>query len=41
MAVPRLSNYACPRAPSDGCFIEQLSEDGQKILISAFDPLTG
>jgi serine/threonine protein kinase/Tol biopolymer transport system component len=41
MEVPRLANYACPRAPSDVCFVGQLSEDGQKILISAFDPLTG
>jgi eukaryotic-like serine/threonine-protein kinase len=41
MEVPRLSNYACPRAPSDVCFLGQLSEDGQKVLISAFDPLTG
>ena len=41
MEVPRLANYACPRAPSDVCFLGQLSEDGQKIVISAFDPLTG
>jgi serine/threonine protein kinase/Tol biopolymer transport system component len=41
MEVPRLSNYACPRAPSDVCFVGQLSEDGQKTVISAFDPLTG
>jgi serine/threonine protein kinase len=39
--VPRLSNYACPQPPSDVCFLGQLSEDGQKIVISAFDPLTG
>jgi Tol biopolymer transport system component len=41
MDVPRLGNYACPRAPADVCFIGQLSEDGKKVVVSAFDPLQG
>ena len=41
MEVPRFSNYACPRAPADVCFVGQDSEDGQKLTVSAFDPLTG
>jgi hypothetical protein len=41
MEVPRLSNYACPQPPSEVCFLGQLSEDGQKLHFSAFDPLTG
>ena len=41
MEVPRLGNYACPQPPLDVCFLSQLSEDGQKEDVSAFDPLTG
>jgi eukaryotic-like serine/threonine-protein kinase len=41
MEVPRLRNYACPQPPSEVCFLGQLSEDGQKLHLSAFDPLTG
>jgi eukaryotic-like serine/threonine-protein kinase len=41
MDVPRLNNYACPRPPSDVCFLGQLTEDGKKLIFSAFDPLTG
>jgi Tol biopolymer transport system component/predicted Ser/Thr protein kinase len=41
MEVPRFSNYACPRAPANVCFVGQDSEDGQKLTVSAFDPLTG
>jgi eukaryotic-like serine/threonine-protein kinase len=41
MAIPRLGNYACPRPPSDVCFLSQLSEDGKKIIFTAFDPLQG
>jgi Tol biopolymer transport system component len=41
MEVPRFSNYACPRAPADVCFVAQDSGDRQKVTISAFDPLTG
>jgi hypothetical protein len=41
MEVARISNFACPLAPADVCFVGQLSEDGQKRIISAFDPLTG
>jgi Tol biopolymer transport system component len=41
MEVPRFSNYACPLAPADVCFVGQLSEDGQKLTVSAFDPSSG
>jgi eukaryotic-like serine/threonine-protein kinase len=41
MDVPRLNNYACPRPPSAVCFLGQLSEDGKKLIFSAFDPLAG
>jgi eukaryotic-like serine/threonine-protein kinase len=41
MEVPRLGNMACPRPPSDVCFLSQLSEDGKKVIFSAFDPLQG
>jgi eukaryotic-like serine/threonine-protein kinase len=41
LEVPRLSNFACPRPPSDVCFLGQLSADGQQMHFSAFDPLTG
>jgi serine/threonine protein kinase/Tol biopolymer transport system component len=41
MDVPRLNNYACPRQPSDVCFMGQSTEDGKKLIFSAFDPLTG
>jgi len=41
MDVSRLGNYACPRAPADVCFLGQLSEDGKKVVVSAFDPLQG
>ena len=41
MEVPRLANYACPLPPSDVCFVGQMSQDGQKLIFSAFDPLTG
>jgi len=41
MEVPRLGNYACPRRPSDVCFLGQSSEDGKKLVISAFDPMQG
>ena len=41
MEVPRIANYACPLPPSDICFVGQLSEDGEKLIVSAFDPLTG
>jgi eukaryotic-like serine/threonine-protein kinase len=41
MDVPRLNNYACPRPPSDVCFLAQSTEDGKKLIFSAFDPLTG
>jgi eukaryotic-like serine/threonine-protein kinase len=39
--APRFANYACPRAPADVCFLGRYSEDGQKQIVSAFDPLTG
>jgi Tol biopolymer transport system component len=41
MEVPRLANYACPLPPSDVCFVGQSSEDGQKIHVDMFDPVTG
>jgi eukaryotic-like serine/threonine-protein kinase len=41
MDVPRLNNYACPHPPSDVCFMGQLTEDGKKLIFSAFEPLTG
>jgi hypothetical protein len=41
MGVPRLGNYACARPPSDVCFLAQVSEDGEKHIFSAFDPLQG
>jgi eukaryotic-like serine/threonine-protein kinase len=41
MQVPRIANYACPQPPSQECFVGQLSEDGQTLHISAFDPLMG
>ena len=40
MDVPRLNNYACSRPPSNVCFLGQTSEDGKKLIFSAFDPLT-
>jgi hypothetical protein len=39
--APRFANYACPRAPANVCFLGRYSEDGQKQIVSAFDPLTG
>jgi hypothetical protein len=41
MQVPRISNYACAQPPSQECFVGQLSEDGQTLHVSAFDPLMG
>jgi Tol biopolymer transport system component/predicted Ser/Thr protein kinase len=41
MEVPRFGNYGCPRPPSDVCFLAQSSEDGKKLIFSAFDPLQG
>jgi serine/threonine protein kinase/Tol biopolymer transport system component len=41
MAVPRLGNFACARAPSNGCFMGQRSEDGKKLIVSVFDPMQG
>jgi eukaryotic-like serine/threonine-protein kinase len=41
MEVPRYSNFGCPRAPADVCFVGHYSEDGKKLIVSAFDPLTG
>ena len=41
MEVPRLGNCACPRRPSDVCFLAQSTEDGKKLVISAFDPMQG
>ena len=41
MEVSRLSNFACASAPSELCFVGELSEDGRKISINAFDPLRG
>ena len=41
MDVPRFGNFACPRAPADVCFVAQPSEDGKKLIFSAFDPLQG
>ncbi len=41
MQVPRIANYACPQPPSQECFVGQLSEDGQTLHVSAFDPLVG
>ena len=41
MEVPRLGNCACPRGPSDVCFLGQSTEDGKKLVISAFDPMQG
>jgi Tol biopolymer transport system component len=41
MEVPRLANFACPLPPSDMCFVGQFSEDGQKLTVSAFDPVAG
>ena len=39
--VPRFGNFACARPPSDVCFVAQVSEDGKKVVFSAFDPLQG
>jgi eukaryotic-like serine/threonine-protein kinase len=41
MEVPQVQNYACARSPSDVCFIGQLSDDGKKLAIMAFDPSQG
>ena len=41
MEVPRFDNFACPQAPADLCIVGQVSEDGQKLIVSAFDPMTG
>ena len=41
MEVPRFCNYACLRAPADVCFLGHYSEDGKKLIVSTFDPLTG
>jgi Tol biopolymer transport system component len=41
MDVPRFGNFACARPPSDVCFVAQVSEDGKKLVFSAFDPLQG
>jgi eukaryotic-like serine/threonine-protein kinase len=41
MEVPRLGNFACARVPSNDCFMGQLSEDGKKLFVSAFDPMQG
>ncbi len=41
MEVPRFGNYACPRPPSDVCFVGQVSEDQKKLIFSTFDPLQG
>jgi len=40
MDVPRLNNYACPRHPRT-LFHGASTEDGKKLIFSAFDPLTG
>jgi len=41
MEVPRMGNYACARAPSDLCFVGQVSADEKKLIFSAFDPMQG
>jgi len=41
MELPRFSNLACSRAPSNQCFFAQTSEDGKKIAFSSFDPTSG
>ena len=41
MEVQRLGNFACPRAPANVCFFGQSSEDGKKLVFSAFDPTQG
>ncbi len=41
MEVPRFGNFACPRAPADTCLVAQPSEDGKKLIFTAFDPLQG
>jgi eukaryotic-like serine/threonine-protein kinase len=41
MEVPRFGNYACPRPPSDVCFVGQVSEDQKKLIFSTFDLLQG
>src|SRR5260370_11111072 len=41
MEAQRLGNIACPRGPSIGCFMGQLSEDGKKLVLSTFDPMHG
>jgi len=41
MEAQRLGNYACPRPPSDLCFLSQYSQDGKNAVFTAFDPLQG
>ena len=41
MDVPRLGNFACPRLPAEVCLVAQSSEDGKKVMITAFDPMQG
>lgn len=41
MEVQRFGNFACPRAPANVCFMGQLSEDGKKLVLNAFDPIQG
>jgi Tol biopolymer transport system component len=39
--VPRFGNFACPRAPAEACLAARSSEDGKKLIFTAFDPLLG
>lgn len=41
MDAPRFGNFACPRAPAEACLVAQSSEDGKKLVFTAFDPLLG
>src|SRR5262249_11866626 len=41
MEVMRLNNFACTRKPSNDCFMDRLSEDGKRLVFSAFDPTQG
>ena len=38
---PRLANFACPRAPAEFCLVAQSSEDGKKLMFTAFHPIAG
>ena len=41
MEVPAFGNFACARSPSNDCFVSQLSDDGKRLIFSAFDPMQG